>query len=92
MGSMEQQQPESAAPVTEASPEIIFRSKLPDIAITNTLPLHRYCFERLPEVAARPCLIDGATGGVLTYADVDRLSPPAAALRRAPLGLRRAAS
>lgn len=92
MGSMEQQQqqPESAAPATEASPEIIFRSKLPDIAITNTLPLHRYCFERLPEVAARPCLIDGATGGVLTYADVDRLSRRlAAALRRAPLGLRR---
>lgn len=81
---MEQQQPESA------SPEIIFRSKLQDIAITNTLPLHRYCFERLPEVAARPCLIDGATGGVLTYADVDRLSRRlAAALRRAPLGLRR---
>ncbi|BAF23267.1 4-coumarate--CoA ligase 1 [Oryza sativa Japonica Group] len=90
MGSMEQQQPESAAPATEASPEIIFRSKLQDIAITNTLPLHRYCFERLPEVAARPCLIDGATGGVLTYADVDRLSRRlAAALRRAPLGLRR---
>ncbi|XP_062196311.1 4-coumarate--CoA ligase 1 [Phragmites australis] len=91
MGSTEKQQPESVA-ATEASPEIIFRSKLPDIAITNTLPLHRYCFERLPEVAARPCLIDGATGAVLTYAEVDRLSRRlAAALRRAPLGLDRGA-
>ncbi|XP_066352355.1 4-coumarate--CoA ligase 1-like isoform X3 [Miscanthus floridulus] len=84
----EQQQP--VAVVEEASPEIIFRSKLPDIAINNTLPLHRYCFERHPEVADRPCLIDGATGAVLTYAEVDRLTRRlAAALRRAPLGLGR---
>lgn len=96
MGSTEeQQQPEpvvAAAVEEEASPEIIFRSKLPDIAITNTLPLHRYCFERLPEVADRPCLIDGATGAVRTYAEVDRLTRHlAAALRRAPLGLGRGA-
>lgn len=96
MGSTEeQQQPEpvvAAAVEEEASPEIIFRSKLPDIAITNTLPLHRYCFERLPEVADRPCLIDGATGAVRTYAEVDRLTRRlAAALRRAPLGLGRGA-
>ena len=81
MGSTEQQ-----------PPEIIFRSKLPDIAITNTLPLHRYCFERLPEVADRPCLIDGATGAVRTYAEVDRLTRRlAAALRREPFGLGRGA-
>lgn len=96
MGSTEaQQQPEpavAAAVEEEASPEIIFRSKLPDIAITNTLPLHGYCFERLPEVADRPCLIDGATGAVLTYAEVDRLTRRlATALRRAPLGLGRGA-
>ncbi|CAO2206290.1 unnamed protein product [Urochloa humidicola] len=98
MGSTEPQ-PEpvvaAAAAVEEAAspspaPEIIFRSKLPDIAITNTLPLHRYCFERLPEVSGRPCLIDGATGAVLTYGEVDRLSRRlAAALRRPPLGLLR---
>lgn len=98
MGSLEQKPADepvpAAAAAAEASPEkkeeeeIIFRSKLPDIAITNTLPLHRYCFERLPEVADRPCLINGATGAVLTYAEVDRLSRRlAAALRR--LGLRR---
>ena len=97
MGSTEQQQPPepvaaAVAAVEEASPEIIFRSKLPDIAITNTLPLHRYCFERLPEVADRPCLIDGATGAVRTYAEVDRLTRRlAAALRREPFGLSRGA-
>lgn len=95
MESKEQQpQPIAAAAAAPESPETetIFRSKLPDIAITNTLPLHRYCFERLPEVAARPCLIDGATGAVLTYAEVDRLSGRlAAALRRSPLGLGRGA-
>jgi 4-coumarate--CoA ligase len=93
MGSVEEQQNPEAAETTSPPPEnkeIIFRSKLPDIAITNTLPLHRYCFERLPEVSSRPCLIDGATGGVLTYAEVDGLSRRlAAALRRAPVGLRR---
>ncbi|CAO2168561.1 unnamed protein product [Urochloa humidicola] len=97
MGSTEQQpEPVAAVAVEEASPapvpEIIFRSKLPDIAITNTLPLHRYCFERLPEVSSRPCLIDGATGAALTYGEVDRLTRRlAAALRRPPLGLRRGA-
>ncbi|KAG8087009.1 hypothetical protein GUJ93_ZPchr0010g7480 [Zizania palustris] len=86
MGSTEQP-PE---PTQAASPDIIFRSKLPDIAITNTLPLHRYCFERLPEVADRPCLIDGVTGELLTYAEVDRLSRRlAAAFRREPLGVGR---
>jgi 4-coumarate--CoA ligase len=90
MGSVEQQQqPERAmAAAAEEPEEIIFRSKLPDIAITNTLPLHRYCFERLPEVASRPCLINGAMGTVLTYAEVDRLSRRFAAALRG-LGLRR---
>jgi 4-coumarate--CoA ligase len=93
MGSNQQQlEPVAVAAAEEASPEIIFRSKLPDIAITNTLPLHRYCFERLPEVADRPCLIDAATGAVRTYAEVDRLTRRlAGALRREPLGLRRGA-
>uniref|UniRef100_A0A0D9X5S3 4-coumarate--CoA ligase n=1 Tax=Leersia perrieri TaxID=77586 RepID=A0A0D9X5S3_9ORYZ len=83
MGSTEHQ-PESPAPAAETSPEIIFRSKLPDISITNNLPLHRYCFERLPEFAGRSCLIDGATGEVLTYADVDLLSRRLAAAFRRP--------
>ncbi|WVZ94346.1 hypothetical protein U9M48_040246 [Paspalum notatum var. saurae] len=95
MGSTEQQpELETAAMAEQASPEpeVIFRSKLPDIAITNTLPLHRYCFERLPEVDDRPCLIDGATGDARTYAEVDRLCRRlAVALRREPLGVGRGA-
>ncbi|WOL19037.1 4-coumarate--CoA ligase 1-like [Canna indica] len=62
--------------------ENIFRSKLPDIEINNNIPLHDYCFERLAEFSDRPCIIDGSTGNVLTYADID------AAARRFAAGLR----
>ncbi|KAG1326927.1 4-coumarate--CoA ligase 2 [Cocos nucifera] len=50
--------------------EIIFRSKLPDIEIRNDQPLHTYCFEHMADFADRPCIIDGATGEVHSYADV----------------------
>ncbi|XP_010913649.1 4-coumarate--CoA ligase 2 [Elaeis guineensis] len=50
--------------------EIIFRSTLPDIEIRNDQPLHTYCFEHMADFADRPCIIDGATGEVHTYADV----------------------
>lgn len=50
---------------------MIFRSKLPDIYIPKHLPLHSYCFENISEFASRPCLINGVTGEVLTYADVE---------------------
>jgi len=69
--------------VQTPSEETIFRSKLPEIAISNHLPLHDYCFEHIAEFADRPCLIDGATGAIHTYAEVDRTS------RRAAAGLRR---
>ncbi|KAM3297570.1 hypothetical protein ACQJBY_039466 [Aegilops geniculata] len=72
-----------AADAPEAPTETVFRSRLPDIEIPAHLTLQDYCFERLPEVAARPCLIDGQTGAVHTYADVERLS------RRCAAGLRR---
>ncbi|XP_008789675.2 4-coumarate--CoA ligase 2-like [Phoenix dactylifera] len=62
---------------------IIFRSKLPDIEIQNDQPLHTYCFEHLPDFADRPCIIDGATGEVHTYADVHL------AARRVSAGLHR---
>ncbi|XP_008461217.2 4-coumarate--CoA ligase 2-like [Cucumis melo] len=50
--------------------EFIFRSKLPDIHIPNHLPLHDYVFQNLSKFASRPCLINGATGDVYTYHDV----------------------
>ncbi|XP_071711994.1 4-coumarate:CoA ligase 1-like [Rutidosis leptorrhynchoides] len=58
----------------ESEKEIIFRSKLPDIYIPKHLPLHSYCFENISEFSDRPCLIDGATGHVYTYADVELTS------------------
>ncbi|WOL17371.1 putative 4-coumarate--CoA ligase 3 [Canna indica] len=61
--------------------ENIFRSKLPDIEINNRRPLHAYCFERLADFADRPCIIDGASGALMSYAEVDL------AARRAATGL-----
>ncbi|KAK2425768.1 4-coumarate--CoA ligase [Trifolium repens] len=47
----------------------IFKSKLPDIPISNHLPLHTYCFEKLSEISDRPCLIVASTGKTYTYAE-----------------------
>ncbi|XVF74208.1 hypothetical protein PTKIN_Ptkin13bG0092000 [Pterospermum kingtungense] len=51
--------------------EIIYRSKLPDIYIPKHLPLHTYCFQNISTVANRPCLINGTTGEIYTYAEVE---------------------
>nr|QGX89945.1 4-coumarateCoA ligase [Betula alnoides] len=51
--------------------EFIFRSKLPDIYIPKHLPIHSYCFENISKVGSRPCLINGLTGKVYTYYDVE---------------------
>lgn len=73
-------QPAIPTPITmvESQPavkqETIFRSKLPDIYIPKHLPLHSYCFENISKFSERPCLIDGATGKVYTYADVEVMS------------------
>jgi 4-coumarate--CoA ligase len=73
---------------TEPPAETVFRSTLPDIAIPDHLPLHDYVFERLADRRDRACLIDGATGEVLTFGDVDRLSRRVAVGMRAALGVR----
>ncbi|CAL9221722.1 unnamed protein product [Arabidopsis halleri] len=62
-----------------SSNDVIFRSKLPDIYIPNHLPLHDYIFENISEFAAKPCLINGPTGEVYTYADVHAISRKLAA-------------
>nr|AAP68991.1 4-coumarate:coenzyme A ligase 2 [Salvia miltiorrhiza] len=51
--------------------EIVFRSKLPDIYIPKHLPLHSYCFENISKFSSRPCIINGATGDVYTYEEVE---------------------
>ncbi|GLT46207.1 hypothetical protein SLA2020_199810 [Shorea laevis] len=60
-----------ASEALQQQEEIIFRSKLPDIYIPKHLPLHSYCFENIAKVATRPCLINGGTGEVYTYAEVE---------------------
>lgn len=63
--------------------EIIYRSKLPAIHIPKHLPLHTYCLGSKSEKdSQRPCLINGPTNEVFTYADVSR------AARRVASGLR----
>ncbi|XP_073015380.1 4-coumarate--CoA ligase 2-like [Primulina eburnea] len=54
--------------------DIIFRSKLPDIYIPKHLPLHSYCFENISKHSTRPCLINGPTGEVYTYEEVELMS------------------
>lgn len=54
--------------------EFIFRSKLPDIYIPNHLPLHTYCFENISQFSTRPCVINGATGEVYNYAEVELIA------------------
>jgi 4-coumarate--CoA ligase len=51
--------------------DTIFRSKLPDIYIPKNLPLHSYIFENISQHTTRPCLINGVTGEILTYAEVE---------------------
>ncbi|MED6150519.1 4-coumarate--CoA ligase 3 [Stylosanthes scabra] len=51
----------------------IFKSKLPDIPINNTISLHTYSFHKLPQVSHRPCLITG-DGKAYTYGDTHRAS------------------
>ncbi|KAG9451682.1 hypothetical protein H6P81_004586 [Aristolochia fimbriata] len=60
--------------VGDSSPEtVIFRSKLPDIPISNHLPLHTYCFEKASEFSDRPCLISGSNGKTYTFAETQKL-------------------
>ncbi|XP_047325501.1 4-coumarate--CoA ligase 1-like [Impatiens glandulifera] len=61
------------------SNDIIFRSKLPNIYIPNHYPLHSYCFENISKFSSRPCLINGSTGEIHTYADVELTSRRVAA-------------
>ncbi|KAE8682701.1 4-coumarate--CoA ligase 1 [Hibiscus syriacus] len=66
----------------EANPDrhdFIFRSTLPDIYIPNHLPLHTYCFDNISHFKDRPCLINGPTGRIYSYAEVELTSRKVAA-------------
>ncbi|KAE8700139.1 4-coumarate--CoA ligase 1 [Hibiscus syriacus] len=59
--------------------DFISRSTLPDIYIPNHLPLHTYCFENISHFKDRPCLINGPTGRIYSYAEVELTSRKVAA-------------
>ncbi|MCL7045889.1 hypothetical protein MKW94_022808 [Papaver nudicaule] len=48
-------------------PNFVYRSKLPDIPITNQIPLHTYCFENISKFPEKTCLITGSDGRIYTY-------------------------
>eukprot|EP00249_Psilotum_nudum_P008457 c21279_g1_i4 orf=338-2023(-) len=72
----------------EQQKEYIFRSKLPDIYISDHLTVPQYCLERASEFGDRPCLILGTNGRVYTYEEVDLISKKTAA-GLANLGIRK---
>ena len=47
----------------------VFKSKLPEIPISNNVPLHTYCFEKMSEFADRPFLIVGSSGKTYSFAE-----------------------
>ncbi|KAE7996051.1 hypothetical protein FH972_000800 [Carpinus fangiana] len=60
----------------------VFKSKLPEIPISDHLPLHTYCFEHLAKFADRPCLIIGSTGKTYSFAETHLVSRKVAAKRQ----------
>ncbi|KAL9327865.1 hypothetical protein ACSQ67_002868 [Phaseolus vulgaris] len=57
----------------------VFKSKLPDIPISNHLSLHDYCFQNLSQFADCPCLIVGSASKTYTYAQTYLISRKIAA-------------
>ncbi|KAK6926165.1 AMP-dependent synthetase/ligase [Dillenia turbinata] len=71
--------PPIPSPADQSSSPTIFRSKLPDIPISNHIPLHTYCFENISEFADRPCLISGSTGKILSFSETQLICKKVAA-------------
>ncbi|KAL7183372.1 hypothetical protein ACSBR2_025722 [Camellia fascicularis] len=66
-------------PQSSSSETHVFRSKLPDIPISNHLPLHTYCFQNLSQFPDRPCLIIGSTGKSYSFSETHLVSRKVAA-------------
>ncbi|XP_028052520.1 4-coumarate--CoA ligase 2 [Camellia sinensis] len=61
-------------PQSSSSETHVFRSKLPDIPISNHLPLHTYCFQNLSQFPDRPCLLIGSTGKSYSFSETHLVS------------------
>ncbi|MDQ3918946.1 MAG: 4-coumarate--CoA ligase family protein [Acidobacteriota bacterium] len=65
---------------------MIFRSPFPEVSVPD-VPLTEFVFRRAERLADKPALVDGASGRVLTYAQlVEAISRTAAGLARRGFG------
>ncbi|EOY10077.1 hypothetical protein SCA6_002610 [Theobroma cacao] len=71
--------PPATKPSSETTGDHIFRSKLPDIPISNHLPLHTYCFENLSSFPDKPCLISGSSGKTYSFSETHLIAQKTAA-------------
>ncbi|CAM6017935.1 unnamed protein product, partial [Sphagnum balticum] len=71
--------PESAAAAPPRGELHIFRSKLPDIDIPDHMTLPEYCMERASQWPEKAAIVDGNSGKVLTFGELDLLSRRVAA-------------
>ncbi|KAJ4721013.1 4-coumarate-CoA ligase [Melia azedarach] len=71
--------PQNQNPSSENKTTHVFRSKLPEIPISNHLPLHEYCFEKLSSFPDNPCLIVGSTGKTYSFAETHLICQKTAA-------------
>lgn len=77
VASAETQKTELSPQIPNSSPILetqVFKSKLPDIPISNHLPLHTYCFENLAQFSDRACLILGSTGKIYSFSETHLVS------------------
>lgn len=66
-------QPQIHPPEAVNAADTVFRSRLPDIPLSNHLPLHTYCFQNLSAFSSHPCLVSGSTGRSYSYAETHLL-------------------
>ncbi|KAK4489827.1 hypothetical protein RD792_000471 [Penstemon davidsonii] len=59
----------SNSSVLQSAESHVFTSKLPNIPISNHLPLHTYCFENSTQYPDRICLLSGNSGKSYTFAE-----------------------
>ncbi|XP_021282810.1 4-coumarate--CoA ligase 2 [Herrania umbratica] len=71
--------PPATKPSSETTGDHVFRSKLPDIPISNHLPLHTYCFENLSSFPDKPCLISGSSGKTYSFSETHLIARKTAA-------------
>ncbi|KAK4489826.1 hypothetical protein RD792_000470 [Penstemon davidsonii] len=59
----------SNSSVLQSAESHVFTSKLPNIPISNHIPLHTYCFENSTQYPDRICLLSGNSGKSYTFAE-----------------------